>query len=61
MLRGLNVRGALSSAQSAAAISAIEANLSRARVPAAKLSALAKAALEAHETDALESLASPDG
>jgi hypothetical protein len=61
ILRGMNVSGALSSAQSATAIGAIEAKLSQARVPAAKLGALAKGALEARETDALESLASPNG
>ncbi len=60
-LRGLNVSGALSSAQSAAAIGAVGAKLSRARIPAAKLSALAKGALEAREADALESLAGPNG
>jgi hypothetical protein len=61
ILRGLGVSGVLSSAQSAAAISAVEAKLRQAGVPAAKLGALAKGALEARETDALESLASPDG
>jgi hypothetical protein len=60
-LRGMSVTGVLSGAQSAAAISAIEANLGRARVPAAKLHSLAGGALEARETNALESLASPDG
>ncbi len=60
-LRGANVSGVLSSAQSAAAISAVEANLRRARVPAARLSSLAGGAVEAHDTDALESLASPNG
>ena len=59
-LRGLGVSGALSSAQSAAAIGAVEATLSRARVPAAKLGALAKGSLEAGETDAFASLSSPD-
>ncbi len=61
ILRGLNVSGALSSAQSATAIGAIEANLSRARVPITKLSSLAQGALEAHEANALESLSSPNG
>jgi hypothetical protein len=61
ILRGANVSGVLSSAQSAAAISAVEANLRRARVPAARLGSLVGGALEAHETDALESLASPNG
>jgi hypothetical protein len=60
-LHGMSVTGVLSGAQSAAAISAIEANLGRARVPAAKLYSLAGGALEARETNALESLASPDG
>jgi hypothetical protein len=61
ILRSRNVSGVLSSAQSAAAISAVEASLRRARVPAAKLGSLAKGALEARETNALESLASPNG
>ncbi len=61
ILRSVNVSGVLSSAQSAAAIGAIEAGLRRARVPAAKLRALAKGALEAREANALESLASPNG
>ncbi len=61
VLRGANVSGILSSAQSAAAISAVEVNLHRARIPAARLGSLAAGALEAHETDTLESLASPKG
>jgi hypothetical protein len=61
VLRGRNVTGVLSSAQAAAAISAIETNLRRARVPATRLEALAKGALEAREANALESLASPHG
>jgi hypothetical protein len=62
ILRGAGVSGALSSAQSATAIAAVEAKLSRSRVPAAKLGALAKEALEVRETDALQSLASsPNG
>ncbi|HTA05511.1 MAG TPA: hypothetical protein VK774_04040 [Solirubrobacteraceae bacterium] len=61
ILRDMNVSGTLSSAQAAAAISAIETNLSRARVSTAKLGSLAKGALEAREADALESLASPSG
>jgi hypothetical protein len=61
ILRSVNVSGTLSGAQSAAAIGAIEANLRRARVPAAKLRSLAKNALEAREANALESLASPNG
>jgi hypothetical protein len=61
ILRSMNVSGVLSSARSAAAISAVEASLRRARVPAAKLGSLAKGALEARETNALESLASPNG
>jgi hypothetical protein len=61
ILRSVSVSGALSSAQAATAISAIEANLRRARVPAAKLGSLAKSALEARETNALDSLASPNG
>jgi hypothetical protein len=61
ILSSMNVSGALSTAQAAAAIGAVEAKLSQARVPAAKLGALAKGALEARETNALESLASPNG
>ena len=61
LLRGRNVSGVLSSAQSAAAISAVEAKLSRARVPAAKLNAIARGALQGGETDALDSLAGPNG
>ncbi len=61
LLRSMNVSGVLSSAQSAAAISAVEAKLGRARVPAARLGSLAKSALEARETNALESLAGPNG
>jgi hypothetical protein len=61
LLRSMNVTGGLSSAQSAAAISAIQAKLRKARIPAAKLGSLAGGALEAHETNALESLASPNG
>lgn len=61
VLHGLKVSGVLSPAQSATAITAVEAKLSRARVPAAKLGSLAPAALEARETDSLESLAGPRG
>lgn len=61
VLRSVNLSGVLSSAQSAAAITAIEATLRRARVPAAKLGALAGNALEARETNALANLASPNG
>jgi hypothetical protein len=61
ILRSLDVNGALSSAQAATAIGAVESTLSRARVPTAKLSLLAKNALEARETNALEGLASPNG
>jgi hypothetical protein len=57
----LSINGVLSSAQSAAAISAVETRLSRARVPAARLGSLAKGAVEASETDALITLASPNG
>ncbi len=60
-LRSMGVSGVLSSAQSIAAISAVQAKLSRARISATKLSSLAKNALEARETNALESLASPNG
>lgn len=60
-LRSMNVSGVLSSVQSAAAISAIEANLRRARVAAARLGSLAGDALQAREANALESLASPNG
>jgi hypothetical protein len=59
ILRGKNFSGALSTAQAATAISAVESKLSQARVPTAKLSLLAKNALEARETDTLESLADP--
>jgi predicted Fe-Mo cluster-binding NifX family protein len=61
VLRGMGVSGVLSSAQSAAAISAVEAKLSRVRVSAATLGSLAKGALEVREADALASLASPNG
>ncbi len=61
VLRSMNVSGVLSSAQSAAAIGAIEASLRRARVPAAKLGSLATGALEAREANALESLAASNG
>jgi hypothetical protein len=61
ILRGMGVSGVLSTAQSATAIGAVEAKLSRARIPATKLAALAKGALDARETNALESLASPNG
>lgn len=61
ILGSMGVSGVLSSAQSTAAISAVQAKLSRARVSAAKLSSLAKGALEARETNALESLAGPSG
>jgi hypothetical protein len=61
ILRGMNVTGVLSSAQSATAIGAVEAKLTRARVPAAKLGPLTRNALQARETNALESLFSPSG
>jgi hypothetical protein len=61
ILRSVNVVGVLSSAQSAAAISAVEAKLRQARVPAARLHSLAGGALQTRETNALESLASPNG
>ncbi len=61
ILRSLKVTGALSAAQSATAISAVTATLSRAGVNATKLSLLAKNALDARETDAFESLTSPNG
>ncbi|HUB09671.1 MAG TPA: hypothetical protein VMB50_21880, partial [Myxococcales bacterium] len=60
-LRGLGVSGVLSSAQSAAAIGAVEAQLSRSRVSGVKLGSLAKGALEAREVDALESVAGANG
>jgi hypothetical protein len=60
-LRSMGVSGVLSSAQSTAAISAVQAKLSRAQISATKLSSLAKGALEAGEANALESLASPNG
>lgn len=59
ILRARNFSGVLSTAQAATAIGAVEAKLSQARIPAAQLSLLAKNALEAHETDALESLVDP--
>jgi hypothetical protein len=61
ILHSVGVSGVLSSAQSATAIGAVETKLGRARIPAAKLGSLAKGALEARETNALESLASSDG
>jgi hypothetical protein len=61
ILRSVGVNGILSSAQSAAAISAVEVNLRRGRVPAAKLRSLAKSALEAREANVLESLAGANG
>lgn len=61
ILHSKNFSGVLSSAQATTAIGAVEAKLSQARVPVAKLGSLAKGALEARETDALESLASPNG
>lgn len=61
ILRGMGASGVLTGAQSAAAIASVEAKLSRARVPAGKLGKLAKSALEAHETNVLERLASPNG
>jgi predicted Fe-Mo cluster-binding NifX family protein len=61
ILRGAGVSGVISSAQSAAAISAIEAKLSKSRIPAATLDSLAKGALEAREANVLESLGSPNG
>jgi hypothetical protein len=61
VLRGVNVSGILSAAQSAAAIGAVEANLGRSGVPAARLGTLANDALQARETNALDSLASPTG
>ncbi len=61
VLRSVNVSGVLSPAQSAAAIGAVETKLRSARVPAARLGSLARGALEARETNALEALASPNG
>jgi hypothetical protein len=61
LLRSVNVSGVLSSAQSAAAIGAVETKLRRAGVPDARLGSLVKDALEARETNALETLASPNG
>ncbi len=60
-LRSAGVSGILSSGQSAAAIGAVEASLRRARVPTAKLASLAKGALQAGETNALDSLAAANG
>jgi hypothetical protein len=56
VLRSVGVSGALSSAQSAAAISAVKTKLSRAGVSTPKLSSLAKGALEAREANALDQL-----
>ena len=61
ILRDLGASGVLSSSESAAAIGAVETKLSRGGVPIVKLGSLAKRALEAHETNALENLASPNG
>ncbi len=61
ILRSANVSGVLSSAQSAAAISAVEAKLRQARIPAARLHSLAGGALQTRETNALEGLASANG
>jgi hypothetical protein len=61
ILRDLGASGVLSSSESAAAIGAVETKLSRGGVPIVKLGSLAKRALEAHETNALENLASPTG
>ena len=60
-LRSLGVSGTLTSQQSAAAIGALEAKLGSARVPAGKLGALAKGALEAREADGLAALAATAG
>jgi hypothetical protein len=60
-LRSMGVGGVLSSAQSAAAISAVKARLNHARVSATKLGLLAKGALEARETNALEGIAGSNG
>jgi hypothetical protein len=61
VLRSMSVSGVLSSSQSAAAIATVEAKLARARVPAAKLGSLTGSALQAGETNALDSLASANG
>jgi hypothetical protein len=56
VLRSVGVSGVLSSAQSAAAISAVKTKLSRAGVSTTKLNSLAKGALEAREANALDQL-----
>lgn len=61
IFRGAGLSGILSTAQSATAIDAVGAKLSRAHVPAGKLASLAKGALEPRETNALDSLAGPTG
>jgi hypothetical protein len=61
MLHSKNVSGLLTGAQATSAIGAIEAKVSRARIPVAKLGSLAEGALEARQTDSLESLADPNG
>ncbi len=61
ILTSVGVSGLLSSPQSSAAISAVEAKLRHAQVPAARLSMLAKGALEARGVNALDALSSQDG
>jgi hypothetical protein len=53
ILRGLGVRGVLSSAQAGVAIGDVEGELSRKRVSPRKVGALAKGAVEGREIDAL--------
>ena len=59
MLRTVGERGILSSAESAAAITVTETELRRAGIPSGRLGPLANGALEARESNALDSLASP--
>lgn len=61
VLSSVGASGILSSAESGAAIVVTETQLRRAGIPSARLASLAKGALEARETNALESLASPNG
>lgn len=61
VLRSVGESGILSSAESAAAITVTKTNLRRAGIPPGRLGSLATGALEARETNALDSLASPNG
>ena len=59
VFRSVGASGILSRGESATAISAVGAVLRLARIPASGLRSLAKGALEARETNALDSLAEP--